>query len=308
MRELFENALSEISANRRVPGVVAGVVGACFWGISGVFVSVLTTGYQVAPTWLGCVRVLVGGLVFCSICIAFQREQLVGLLLDRRAMIGTALFAALGIALCQVVYIVAIRETNAGTESLINQVQLVFMMVYTCLRDRKTPKSAELVALALALAGVWFIATKGDPSSLVVAATGIVWCLLDSVLSFLHNALPIYALSRYGSLAVNAVGMTLGGIMLLPAAQPWCGLPALDTCGWGAVAGTTVCGAILGYLLAMQGLKEAGPMLGSLLLAFIPIVATLASAVFLGSAITVFDLIGLACIVGMMAVMSLGKR
>ncbi len=308
VRDLLANAMSEISANRRVLGIAMGVVGACFWGVSGVFVSFLTSNYSVEPAWLGCLRVLAGGIVFCTICLALQRERLFGLLSDRRAMVGTALFAVLGIALYQIVYIVAIRATNAGTESLINQVSLVYMMVYTCVRERHAPKCGELLALALALAGVWFIATKGDPSSLALAAGGIAWCLFDSVLGFLHNALPLYALSRYGSLAVNAVGMTLGGIMLLPVAHPWSGLPVLDACGWGAVAGTTICGAILGYLLAMQGLKEAGPMLGSLLLVFVPIVATLASAVFLGSAITAFDLFGLVCIVGMMVVMSLGKR
>lgn len=308
MKGLIANVISEISASRRVLGIAMGVVGACFWGISGVFVSFLTSNYNVEPAWLGCLRVLAGGIVFCAICLTLQRERLGGLVRDRRAMVGTMLFAALGIALYQIVYIVAIRATNAGTESLINQVSLVYMMVFTCVRERHAPKRVEVLALALALAGVWFIATKGDPSSLALAVGGIAWCLLDSVLGFLHNALPLYALSRYGSLAVNAVGMTLGGIMLLPIAQPWCGLPALDACGWGAVAGTTICGAILGYLLAMQGLKEAGPMLGSLLLVFVPIVATLASAVFLGNAITVFDLIGLACIVGMMVVMSLGKR
>lgn len=308
MSDLLSNVLSEISVSRRSLGVAMGILGACFWGVSGVFVSFLTSGYAVAPAWLGCFRVFVGGTVFCAICLALQRERLLGLLRDRRAMLGVVLFALLGIALYQIVYIVSIRSTNAGTESLINQVSLVYMMVYTCLRERHAPRPTELFALVLALAGVWCIATKGDPSSLALAVGGIAWCLFDSVLGFLHNVLPLYALSRYGSLSVNAVGMTLGGIMLLPAAQPWYGLPALDACGWGAVAGTTICGAILGYLLAMQGLKEAGPMLGSLLLVFVPIVATVASALFLGSALTVFDLIGLICIIAMMIVMALAKK
>ncbi len=308
MKELVANTLSEISVSRRSLGIVMGVLGACFWGVSGVFISFLTSSYAVAPAWLGCFRVLVGGIVFCAICFALQRERLFGLLRDRRAMVGVALFALLGIALYQIVYIVAIQFTNASTESLINQVSLVYMMVYACTRERRAPMSTEFFALMLALAGVWCIATKGDPASLALAMGGMVWCLFDSVLAFLHNVLPLYALSRYGSLSVNAVGMTLGGIMLLPVAQPWSGFPVLDAYGWGAVAGTTICGAILGYLLAMQGLKEAGPMLGSLLLVFVPIVATLASAVFLGSALTVFDLIGLVCIVGMMIVMSLAKK
>ena len=181
-------------------------------------------------------------------------------------------------------------------------------MVYTCARDRRAPMAAELFGLALALVGVFCIATKGDPAALVVGLAGLGWCLLDGMLGFLHNTLPLYALDRYGSLSVNAVGMTLGGLLLIPVAQPWAGAPAFDGMGWAAFGATTLCGAILGYLLAMQGLKDSGPMLGSLLLVFTPIVATLASALLLGTAITAFDLVGLVCIVAMMVVMSLAKK
>ncbi len=302
------NALVEASVSRKPLGIALGVIGACFWGVSGVFVSFLTANYTVSPSWLGCFRVLIGGLVFVAVCLTLRKRELMGLLRDRRAMAGTVLFAVFGIAIYQIVYIVAIRSTNAGTESLITQLSLVYMMVYTCLHERHAPRPAELLGLTLALTGVYCIATKGDPSTLVVGLGGMSWCLVDSVLGFLHNALPMYALGRYGSLPVNAVGMTLGGAMLIPVAQPWGGLPALDALGWACVAGTTVCGAILGYLLAMQGLKDAGPMLGSLLLVFTPIVATLASALVLGTALTAFDVIGLVCILGMMLVMAVGKK
>ncbi len=292
----------------RTRGIAAGVSGASFWGVSNVFISFLTSNYDVAPSWIGCFRVLIAGIVFLAICLATCKEALLKMTRDRRAMAGVALFAALGIALYQVSYIVAIGSSNAPTEALLTQLSLVYMMAYTCLRDRRAPMRAELAGLALALLGVFCIATKGDPAALAVGLAGLGWCLLDGVLGFLHNTLPLYALDRYGSLPVNAVGMTLGGLLLIPAARPWDGLPAFDGMGWAAFAGSTVCGAILGYLLAMQGLKDSGPMLGSLLLVFTPIVATLASAVLLGTTLTAFDLVGLVCIVAMMVVMSLAKR
>ena len=289
-------------------GIVAGVAGASFWGISNVIISFMTSNYDVAASWIGCFRVLIAGLVFVAICLTTCRDALVGMVHDRRAMVRVCLFAVLGISLYQVSYIMAIGSTNASTEALLTQLSLVYIMIYTCVRDRRTPMPAELVGVGLALLGVFCIATKGNPAALVVGLAGLGWCLLDGVLGFLHNALPLYALDRYGSLPVNAVGMTLGGLLLIPLAQPWAGLPAFDGAGWAAFAATTVCGAILGYLLAMQGLKDSGPMLGSLLLVFTPIVATLASAAFLGTALTAFDLVGLACIVTMMVIMSLAKK
>ena len=272
--------------SKKARGILAGISGACFWGISNVFINFLTSDYDVAASWIGCFRVLIAGLVFIAICLGTCKERLLAMLRDRRAMVGVVLFAV----------------------SLLTQLSLIYIMVYTCARDRRAPMAAELFGLALALVGVFCIATKGDPAALVVGLAGLGWCLLDGMLGFLHNTLPLYALDRYGSLSVNAVGMTLGGLLLIPVAQPWAGAPAFDGMGWAAFGATTLCGAILGYLLAMQGLKDSGPMLGSLLLVFTPIVATLASALLLGTAITAFDLVGLVCIVAMMVVMSLAKK
>ncbi|WP_322156083.1 DMT family transporter [Paratractidigestivibacter sp.] len=288
-------------------GITMGTAGACFWGISNVMINFLTSNYTVPATWIGCFRVLIAGIVFVVICLATCRERLFAMLRDRRAMVGVALFAALGIALYQVSYIMAIGSTNASTEALLTQLSLVYVMIFTCARDRRRPLLAELAGVALALAGIYFIATKGDPAALVVGLAGLGWCLLDGVLGFLHNTLPLYALERYGSLSVNAVGMTLGGVLLIPAARPWAGAPAFDGTGWAVFAGTVICGAILGYLLAMQGLKDSGPLLGSLLLVFTPVVATVASVLLLDAAFTPYDLVGLICIVATMITMSLAK-
>lgn len=291
----------------KAKGIIAGIGGAFFWGISNVLVAFMTSNYAITPTWLGCLRVLTAGAVFTAVCAATDKESLLALLRDRRALTGTVLYAIFGIAALQVTFVVAINTTSAATESLVGQLSLVYMMAFTCLRARRRPKPAEVAGLVLALAGVWCIATKGDPSSLVVGITGLAWCLLDSVLAFLHNSLPLCALERHGSLPVNAVGMLLGGIILLPFAQPTA-TPALDAVGWAAFSGTTVFGAILGYFLVMQSLKEAGPMMGSLLMIFTPATTVAVSAVALGTPITAFDLVGLALILAMMALMALSKR
>ena len=156
----------------RTRGIIAGSAGACFWGISNVIISFLTSNYTVPATWIGCFRVLIAGLVFIAICLATCKEKLLGMLRDRRAMIGVALFAALGIALYQVTYIMAIGSTNAPTEALLTQLSLVYIMVYTCAHDRRAPMAAEVCGLALALVGVFCIATKGDPAALVVGLAG----------------------------------------------------------------------------------------------------------------------------------------
>lgn len=64
----------------KTKGIVAGILGAFFWGISNVLVAFMTSSYAIAPTWLGCMRVLTAGAVFTAVCAATDKENLLALL------------------------------------------------------------------------------------------------------------------------------------------------------------------------------------------------------------------------------------
>lgn len=289
---------------KRVRGMAMGIAGACCWGASGVFINLLTKHCEVDAVWVGSMRMIIAGIVFLVVALTADRERLLAMLTDRKAMVGVVLFALFGMALFQVTYVLAIDTAGAAAESLIAQVFLVYIMVFTCRANSRLPRKSELVGVFLALAGVFCISTKGNPASLAISGVGLALCLTDSVLQFLHNTLPLYALERYGSLNVNAAGMVLAAIMLAPFGQPWNVPPTLDATGWGFLAGSALIGAALGYLLSMQALTEIGPLLGSLTLVFEPVCSVVLSILFLGTALTFFDVLGVVAILAMMVIMT----
>ena len=299
------HAQSTAPRSKFLRGVFLGVFGACCWGFSGVCVNFLTSGYGVSSPWLGFMRLTLAGIIFAIAAVLADKNNLLGLLRDRKAMISVTLFALFGMALYQISYIMAIHTAGAATESLLCEMSLIYIMVFSCIHEHRRPRRSELAAIVLAVAGVYCIATKGDPSTIAIGLVGLAWCALDGVLQFLHNVLPLDALERYGSLSVNAVGMLIGGMILAPVAQPWFVQVSFDGAAWAAFIGTVIIGAAFGYLFSMQALKDAGPVIGSLTLVFEPIAAVVASAVILGTTFCAFDFIGGACIISMMVVVTL---
>ena len=62
---------------------------------------------------------------------------------DWRSMISIAAFSIFGIALCQVSYFSVIHHTSAGVGTTIEQLGLVLIMLWTCLRKRRLPNRAR---------------------------------------------------------------------------------------------------------------------------------------------------------------------
>lgn len=288
--------------------MLMGCLGCCCWGFSGVCINYLTNHYEVGDAWVGCIRLLCAGAVFLAVAAVRRPRELRGLFHDGRAMALTVLYALLGMALMQVVYVIAIRSAGAACDSLIAQTSLIYVMIYACIRKRRLPRGTELVCVLLAFAGVFCVATKGDVSQLAIGLVPLLFCLLDGVLMFLHNTIPIEPLRAYGTTAVNSVALVLGGIFLLPVAQPWATPVSFGLDGWAALAATIFIGAGLGYLLAAQGLKDAGPLLGTFACVLEPISAMVFSVLLLGVGFTPFDVIGCFFIGAMMVLLTLSER
>ncbi|MFR2950475.1 MAG: hypothetical protein ACLTKG_03415 [Collinsella intestinalis] len=60
-------------------------------------------------------------------------------------------------------YLLAVRLTNAGTATVMQCLQLVIIMVYTCIVTHRLPPS-RTCRRDLAFAGAFLIATGGDPA------------------------------------------------------------------------------------------------------------------------------------------------
>ena len=189
--------------------------------------------------------------------------------------------------------------TNSATATVLQTLALVVLMVYACVRSRRSPRGRELAGLALALGGTFLIATGGDPSHLAMPLNGLLWGIATCFTYALYSAVPEGLLKRWGSPVVNAVTMLASGTVLMVATRPWESVPAFDAAGWLGVVAIVAVGTFLAYALYMQGVKDLGPLRASMLGTSEPIAATVFSVLWLGTSFAPTDLAGFAMIIVM---------
>ena len=278
-------------------GVLCTTLGGVCWGFSGTCGQYLFSHYHISSLWLTCLRLLVGGLLLTPLALPRHRDSIRGILRSRRDTLQLILYGLFGLLLCQYAYMTAISWSNAATTTVLQNLGLVFIMLYTCLRSRRRPRRREALALVLALGGIYLLATGGDPRHMALSPQGLFWGLAAAVSVMLYSLLPRQLLSRWDRGAVTGLGMLTGGIVINLAARSWTFSVALPPQGWLAVAAVVVLGTALAFSLIMQGVADVGPVRSSMLAATEPVSATVFSALWLGTSFSITDLIGFAAII-----------
>lgn len=300
VRRAWRERLNARENRKLVIGVLATLFGGVFWGFSGTCASLLFDGYHVDTEWLMSVRQLLAGLLFMATILITDRKRFMALLHNKHDRRLICAFAMLGVLLNQYGYLMAVRLTNAGTATVMQCLQLVIIMAYSCMTAHRRPRKREIAGVILAFSGTFFIATGGDPTTLAIPAEGLVVGLLSAVGAACMTIMPARILPMYGSAIVTGSGMMISGVVTCVVFQPWRNVPALDASGWGAFAVLVVVGSYLAYMLYMQGVKDIGSMRASLIGTVEPVSATVTSALFLGTVFAGTDILGFALIIAMM--------
>ena len=299
-RRAWRDRLNSASTRKMITGVLATLVGGSFWDFSGTSASFLFDTCHVDTLWLMSVRQILAGLLFMAVVVTRDRERLVKLWTtpaDRKQLL---FFTAFGLLFNQFCYLSAVRLTNAGTATVLQCLQLVIIMGYTCVVDRRMPRVREAVGIGLALGGTFLIATGGDPTSLNISPLGLIAGLMCEVSATCMAVIPAKILPEYGSPIVTGSAMLTAGVVSCIFVQPWAHMPTLDAAGIEALAVFVVIGSFFAYMLYMQGVKDIGSVRASLIGTVEPVSATITSAVMLGTVFLPTDLIGFAMIIVMM--------
>ena len=284
---------------QEVVGVVATLTGGACWGISGTMASMLFESYGVGTMWLLSVRQICAGIMFMVLDLIFYRQRLVRLWTTREDRRTLLVFAFLGLLPNQLTYLVTVRLTNAGTATVLQCLQLLFILAHSCITGCRAPTAREAAGVVLALLGTYLIATGGDPSSLSISAAGLASGIVCALATAGVSIIPAKILPEYGSPVVTGSAMLTSGLVTSAIVQPWANVPDLDVQGWVALAIFVVLGSFMAYLLYLEGVKDIGGVRASLLGTVEPVVATVSSAVLLGTVFTATDIAGFALVVAM---------
>lgn len=277
-------------------GILCTVVGGIFWGFSGTCGEYLFSHYEVSTLWVTCVRELGAGIALLLLAVVRRAPGLTGIWKSWRDAVRLVLFALGGLVLCQYSYMTAISYTNAGTTTVLQNLNLVIIMVLVCIAGRRWPRKKELLAAVLAVAGTFLLATHGDPRHMVLSTQGLFWGLTTAVAVTIYTLLPSRLISKWGSTVVMGWGMLVGGTCLSLGSRIWREQVEVSSGLVLTITVITLLGTVVAFGLFMYGISQVGPVRASMLATTEPVSAAVFSALWLHTSFQPMDLLGFACI------------
>ncbi len=264
-------------------GIAYCILGAVSWGINGVVSQFLFTHYVVDSSWITAIRMTGSGLVLLALILPRQQSRLYELFRDGISIRNLLLFSLFGLLLCQYAYLTAIKFSNSATATVLQTLSVVLMSMFLAARFRRKPSRRELISVVLAFTGVFFVATNGNPSTMVLSPQALFWGLVSAVGAVSYPTLAQGLTIQWDPGPVNALGMLIGGSIFCLAAQVWTLTPALDAAGWLAVAFIIFVGTALSFTFFLRGIRIIGPMKATLISTLEPVTAAVVSAAWLGT-------------------------
>lgn len=292
-------ATFERTPGRLVTGGLITLAGGTLWGVNATVSKILMNEYGADPLWIACIREVFAGILFLVTAAATGRRLFLGAMTDRRAYpvyVGGALVCVMA---TQVAYLQSIRLTNSGTATVLQSLNLLFVLLWVCLRARRLPGLRETVGVLLAFAGVVLIATGGDLTTLRLPLAGLGWGLVNAIATATMSFLPVATMARWGNFPVNGLMFLISGLLLCPVVRPWATAPSLDGLGVVLMVFTVVAGTFGAYWLYMTGVVRIGAMRATMLGTSEPVMATISAVVLVGAVFAPTDLLGFALILAM---------
>jgi len=225
--------MSERTPRNLIIGIAMTLLGGVLWGMNATVSKLLMADYHVSPLWIACVRELGAGAIFVICSAVMTPKQLVGIVRDRKSYPRLLAIALICVLLVQVSYLFAIDWTNSGTATVLQSLNLLFVLGFVCIRGRRLPGRREAVGVALAFVGTVLIATGGNLSTLKLPLIGLIWGLVDAASTAAMSIMPTKLIAKWGNFTVNGIAFLISGIVLRRHCAAACG----SSLGHGAAIG-----------------------------------------------------------------------
>jgi len=244
-------------------------------------------------------RFVVGAAIL--VALAYLREG--GLpRLDGRRFATMLALAASGVFVFNVCFFAGLEYVSAGRGALIMALNPVMTALGAWLLFGERMRPLRMLGIALAVAGVVVVITRGELGALTRGAVGLGELLLfGSVLGWVSYTL----IGRVVPPGMTALGVTawaalLGAVMLVACAvfeRPWAQIAALPPSGWVAVAYLGALGTVVAFLWFYQGVRGIGPARAAVFLSFVPVFGVVIAALVLGEPVLPSMVVGGALVV-----------
>lgn len=293
--------------NSRVFAYIAALCAAIIWGVNGTMVQYLVLNKEINIEWLITVRLLIPGAILLLIsCFSSKKNQIIDVWKNGKDALALLVFSVAMIAV-QYTFFATIKASNAATATIIQYLAPVLIALYYTFVNLKRPSQKEMIALVLALIGIFLLATGGNINTITISGTAIVWGLLSAVGLAFYAIQPVRLLKEYSANIVIGWAMLLGGILFSFVHAPWDVSGKWDLTTLSLISFIILIGGLLAFSLYLRSVKMIGGYITTLLTSVEPLTATIIAIVWLKVAFGIPELIGGVCVISTVFLLSKKK-
>lgn len=291
-----------------VKGILLALLAGILWGITGPLGQFLFDEKTITPEWLVTCRLIVSGTVILLGMFVKRRWEIFTIWKDKKDAVHMVIYSVAGMMAVQYSFFVAVEASNGGTATVLQYTNPVMIILYLALFQKVRPKSKEVAAVLLALAGIFLLSTNGNLHTLVITPKGLFMGLLCAVFTCFYSMLPRRLMEKYDEVMVCGWSMFIGGIALAIWKQPWGAGAGADYQVWGLFGMLVLFGTVIPFIASLKAIMLSGPMYANVLASIEPVVASFLTFLFLGTTFGGFEILGFGCIILTIVMLSLNKK
>ena len=291
-----------------VKGILLALLAGILWGITGPLGQFLFDEKTITPEWLVTCRLIVSGTVILLGMFVKRRWEIFTIWKDKKDAVHMVIYSVAGMMAVQYSFFVAVEASNGGTATVLQYTNPVMIILYLALFQKVRPKSKEVVAVLLALAGIFLLSTNGNLHTLVITPKGLFMGLLCAVFTCFYSMLPRRLMEKYDEVMVCGWSMFIGGIVLAIWKNPWEVGAGADYQVWGLFGMLVLFGTVIPFIASLKAIMLSGPMYANVLASIEPVVASFLTFLFLGTTFGGFEILGFGCIILTIVMLSLNKK
>ena len=291
-----------------VKGILLALLAGILWGITGPLGQFLFDEKTITPEWLVTCRLIVSGIVIPLGMFVKRRWEIFTIWKDKKDAVHMVIYSVAGMMAVQYSFFVAVEASNGGTATVLQYTNPVMIILYLALFQKVRPKSKEVAAVLLALAGIFLLSTNGNLHTLVITPKGLFMGLLCAVFTCFYSMLPRRLMEKYDEVMVCGWSMFIGGIVLAIWKNPWEVGAGADYQVWGLFGMLVLFGTVIPFIASLKAIMLSGPMYANVLASIEPVVASFLTFLFLGTTFGGFEILGFGCIILTIVMLSLNKK
>lgn len=289
-------------------GIFITLLGGILWGFSGACGQFLFEFKGISSDWLVPYRLLGAGFGLVAFHFFKSPKICFSLFSNVQNLVPLTFYAICGLTLTQYFYFYSIELSNAAVSTAIQYIAPAIILLVVCMLEKRLPRIRELIALLLAVSGVFLLVINGEFGSLAISHKALIFALLSAVCVAVYNLGGKKLMEKYPISLVLGWGMLLGGFVLGSYLCVWEIRGVSDLEGFLAYFGVVFFGTILAFSFYMLGVKLIGATKASLIAAVEPASAAVFAYFWLGTNISKFDVLGATMIIACVFLLAKGKK